>query len=97
MPDFAPAVPPVHGVWLARQNRDEAVLGRGPESARVYGRPRAHVLVLRGNEAGSPPEARRAGGDPGGLTPVAGPQAQLLKAYRVVASLPKGLSLDVLA
>ncbi len=98
VPDFVPAVPPIQGVWLARANRDELVLtGRNgippPNLAARF--PRSAIPSPLTASSGQGPSS----GEPLGR---AGPSAtcqgvRLLTAYRVVASIPRALTLDVLA
>lgn len=97
VPDFAPATPPVHGTWLARNNRDEAILGQPRPPEGVYGRARSRSVGHMDGAIKSEKGLSLAVSAPSNPSPSTGQREQLVRAYRIVASLPRALALDVLA
>lgn len=98
VPDFAPATPPVYGAWLARNNRDEAILGLSSAPASLYRR--AHPRLTTLSVSAEALTTENAAPRPPIVTPSLCPTSLVpaaVRAYRVVASLPRALSLDLLA
>ena len=97
VPDFAPPVVPIHAAWLAHINRDEAILescgGRAGGAHLRRSTPRAIEKTLE-------PRSPRSVGSMLGENPsppVLHRHAEFVRAYRVITSIPKGLTLDFLA
>lgn len=96
-PDFAPAVPPTQAAWYARRNRDEAILDSRAAAPGTYQRPATRTALPLHASIALDPLANRIGDAPETPAPAPSPTNGFVVAYRVVASLPRGLTLDLLA
>jgi len=97
VPDFAPPVPPAFGVWLSRVNRDEVRLGSGEQRPVTYQPPPYRRAAMPLASGQSIPPALRLGIAPSDVRPLVASRAEPVRAYRVIASIPRALTLDFLA